>query len=159
MVRSSFPGRCWQLRVCADVLVALSSEPCDPGVIFALKSSMGHEYFQIINRNKNNPMFARDRKALDIVVATDMINNLAYQIEERNPTQSIGLLCNVLYEAPIKRDIVYREVIEVGILLSQCRGFTMKERMLMSDDLRQKGRKISLKFSPRLLALYNRGRI
>jgi hypothetical protein len=146
-------------RVCADVLVALSSEPCDPGVIFALKCSMGHEYFQIINRNKNNPIFVRDRKALDVAVAIDMINNLAYQIEERNPTQSIGLLCNVLYEAPIKRDIVYREIIETGVLLSQCRGFTMKEKALMSDDLRQKGRKISMKFSPRLLALYNRGRI
>jgi hypothetical protein len=146
-------------RVCTDVLAALTSENTDPGVVLALKQTMNFEYFDTIQKNKNNRVFEADRKELGKVAANDIANRLSYHIENRNPTHCIGLLCNILYEAPIKRDVVYRRHIELGTLISQCRGFTVKERTLMSDDLRRKGLPASLTFSPRLVALYDRERI
>jgi hypothetical protein len=146
-------------RVCADVLAALKSENTDPGVVLALKQTMKDEYFDIIERIKSNLVFEAEHKLLNTVVANDISNRLSYHIENRNPTHCIGLLCNILYDAPIKRDVVYRGHIELGTLISQCRGFTVKERMLMNDDLRRKGLPASLTFSRRLLVLYKKERI
>ena len=146
-------------RVCADVLTALKSENTDPGVVLALKQTMKDEYFDLIERIKSNLVFEAEHKLLSTVAANDIANRLSYHMENRNPTHSIGLLCNILYDAPIKRDIVYRGHIELGTLISQCRGFTVKERTLMNDDLRRKGLPASLAFSRRLVVLYRKERI
>jgi Rhamnan synthesis protein F len=161
MVAAGFLSRVMfnTIRVCADVLTALKSEDTDTGIVLALKQTMKDDYFDTIERIKNNLVFETERELLSTVVADDIASRLSYHIENRNPTHSIGLLCSVLYNAPIKRDIVYRGHIELGTLISQCRGFTIKERALMGDDLRRKGLPASLTFSQRLVILYKNERI
>jgi hypothetical protein len=146
-------------RVCEDVAKALTCQQPDPSVVVALTQSLGDEYFSIIQKNKENDFFQHDRASAERVTAYEIANRLAQAIEKKNPTQSVGLLCNVLYEAPIKRDIVYRNAIDLGVLVSQCRGFTGEEKEAMNDDLRSKGLPISLLHSRRLMVLYDRNRI
>jgi hypothetical protein len=99
------------------------------------------------------PRVGRTRTAYEIA------NRLAQAIEKKNPTQSVRLLCNALYEEPIKRGIVYRGTIDFGVLVSQRRGFTSDEKEAINDDLRKKGLPISSPYSRRLMVLYDRNRI
>ena len=151
-------------RVCDDVFKQLSAGRCDPDVSFALRQSIGDSFFAIVANAKkaylnghadSQPDYAEYHTSL----AADLVHCLANRIENRNPTHSIGLLCNVLYEAPIKRDIAYRRAIHLGTLLTHCRGFDADEKTCISDDLKTKGLPQSMSFSRREIALYNKARI
>jgi hypothetical protein len=152
-------------RVCADVRKALSREPWDRDVVFALKHSMGHSFYSIADEDKNAHVFEQtmiaefDREVYVAAAADDLVHCLAHQIEVRNPTHSVALLCNILYEAPIKRDVVYRGVIHLGTLLTHCRGFDDQEKRRMRDDMKMRGTPQSLTYSLRLVRLARTGRI
>lgn len=60
--------------------------------------------------------------------------------ERHNPTHATGLLCNMLFLAPIKRDICLKGIQHsISELLSFACGFTDSEKTAMQFDLRSKG--------------------
>lgn len=70
--------------------------------------------------------------------------NVALQVarlaENHNPTHATGLLCNMLFLAPIKRDICLKGCQHpISELLQFARGFSDSEKTAMMDDLRMKG--------------------
>lgn len=147
-------------RICTDVLGLLSDNVTDPSLLFALKHTLGHNEFMAVASSVRNTRVVTSKSDVALkCVDIDLVHMLAHRIENRNPTHSIGLLCNLLYEAPIKRDLVYRRTIELGTLLTQCRGFDESEKKLMNDDLRAKGLPSSLTHSRFLMELYGTGRI
>jgi hypothetical protein len=77
--------------------------------------------------------------------------------ESRNPTHIAGLLLNCLAEAPLKRDICYRDTHSIAHVVRHANGFDAREIRAMEADLRSKGVYASLSNLKRML--YIRGRI
>lgn len=146
------------LRISKDVANAMKSGECTPNMIMALKNTLGDEFYNVLGRNRILKTLDWARKDFNTIIANDFVHALAYHLETRNPSHRVGLLCNVLYEAPLKRDMVFREVVELGVLTHLATGFKPEEISLIADDLRRKGLPSSL-HSARERALYERGRI
>jgi hypothetical protein len=90
-------------------------------------------------------------------VIRNAIFNAGSCMNSYNPTHRCGLIINQVTEAPVKRDLCYRDTCEMTYLLSHVRGFTETEKSLMAVDLRKKGYGTSISGLPK--ALYSWGRI
>ena len=60
------------------------------------------------------------------------------RIEVSNPTHVAGLLCNWLFESPLKRDLNYRGTHTIKDIVRFARGFERSELDLMERDLRHR---------------------
>jgi hypothetical protein len=91
-------------------------------------------------------------------VAEELVSRVAVQGELHNPTHSVGLLCNHLYGAPLKRDLCYRGTHTIADLVGLCHEFDEAEKGKMLSDLRRKGLYVSL-MSKRERYLFGSSRI
>lgn len=60
---------------------------------------------------------------------------VSHRIEVNNPTHVAGLLCNWLFESPLKRDLNYRGTHSIDDIIRFARGFERSELDLMKRDL------------------------
>lgn len=67
------------------------------------------------------------------------IDAVSFRIHETNPTHEVGLLCNVLLKAPIKRDICSRFGKRIGLILATANGFDKGDLENLDAALRVKG--------------------
>lgn len=86
-----------------------------------------------------------------------IISALCRVAESSNPTHSLGLILNRLFEAPVKRDLVWRGIYPLADVVGEARGFGSEELSMMAADLRQRGLPASVQGFSR--HLYNKGRI
>lgn len=118
-------------RLCADLLPAIAIEDVPIGLRDALNLTLGFE------RAESDVRFqARRKDALSIAPT-----NIANQIEvmaKNDPAHTIGLLCNYLYQAPIKRDGGSRNAIGAKDLIDLAQGFSLDEKQEMAKSLRRK---------------------
>jgi len=73
------------------------------------------------------------------LLPADVAHKVSVLVEKYNPTHSVGLLCNYLYEAPLKRDICYRDIVTMSDLITLAAGFSAEEKEAMFADLHRKG--------------------
>lgn len=86
-----------------------------------------------------------------------IIGALCRLAESSNPTHSLGLILNRLFEAPVKRDLGWRGIYALADVVGQVRGFEGEELSMMAADLRQRGLPASVQGFSR--HLYKKGRI
>lgn len=67
------------------------------------------------------------------------IDAVSFRIHEKNPTHGVGLLCNVLLKAPIKRDTCSRMGKRMGLVLATANGFDKGDLEDLDAALRVKG--------------------
>ena len=91
-------------------------------------------------------------------LAEELTSRVAARGELHNPTHSVGLLCNRLYGAPLKRDLCYRGTHTIADLVALCQEFDAAEKREMLTDLRRKGLYVSL-MTKRQRYLFDTGRI
>jgi hypothetical protein len=154
-------------RIASCVKDKLNDERCFAELNALLRLSDSIDYFKALRRTVSSSAAAgsisKTPPALAEVVSRDMISNLATLVETRNPTHQVGLLCNYLFGAPIKRDICYREygdsnrgMHSIADVLLLARFFEPDEMAAMSEDLRRKGVPASLRGLKRLLVKVGR---
>jgi hypothetical protein len=80
-----------------------------------------------------------DTNKLLLDFPTNATRSMSLLAESRNPPHLLGLLCNVLYLAPLKRDICYRGHQLMADILVLSEGFTPEEKEAIASDLRAKG--------------------
>jgi hypothetical protein len=73
------------------------------------------------------------------MVCFEMASRLSQMMESANPTHAAGLLCNTLFQAPLKRDLCYRGVHTQADVLELAKGFSPNELESMRQDLWRKG--------------------
>jgi hypothetical protein len=145
-----------------DVVAKLQSA-LDEKLVLAIKHTLN--LTGVARRNYGDIILKRQRQIeWDIEVTMEksrheLAQSIVAEAEFSNPTQRLGLICSILYEAPIKRDIAYRGSIEIGTLVMNCCGFSEEEKRLIREDLVLKGLPQSLISNKRLLSLYRDSRI
>jgi len=142
-------------RLRADVLKALGNGALAASLQDALNLTFGFESRKFTGRP---PVKKEDFLAL---LPADVAHKVSVLAEKYNPTHAVGLLCNYLYQAPVKRDICYRDVLTMSDLVALAQGFSEEERERMFLDLRRKGVPADfagLRKIPRLI-LWRAGRI
>ena len=92
-----------------------------------------------------------------LVLMPDLARAVSEIAERHNPTHRLALLLNRLFEAPLKRDLAYRETFTIGEIVSAATGFSASERLSMENDLRRRGLFVSLNRFQRML--FRTGRI
>lgn len=117
---------------------------------FLIHLSGTESYFEANQRYNNEEAGLSDNKNLSETpvefIASEIARQVANLTERHNPTHRVGLLCNYLFGAPIKRDICYREygetnqgVHSIADLISFASGFDRMELEAMERDVRSKG--------------------
>lgn len=99
-----------------------------------------------LKREGNQIITVSADRASSEFVATEIASRIGVLGESYNPTHMLGLLCNYLFGAPIKRDICYREFGEtdrgmhsIADVVGLASGFEQAELKAMERDLRRKG--------------------
>ncbi|SEE66676.1 hypothetical protein SAMN05444161_6612 [Rhizobiales bacterium GAS191] len=77
-------------------------------------------------------------------VVEELVSRVVRQGELHNPTHGVGLLCNYLYGAPLKRDLCYRGTHTIADLVALSHEFDEAEKAKILSDLRRKGLYVSL---------------
>jgi hypothetical protein len=90
-------------------------------------------------------------------LSQNLLRKLSRTTESSNPTHAAGLLLNYLADAPLKRDICYRDTHSIADIMKNATGFDAREMQMMEYDLRIRGVFASLSSLEKLL--YARGRI
>lgn len=121
------------MRLRADILGKFGNGPLP-----AMLEDTLNITFDFRNKKKDDRPCARKEDFLTLL-PTDVAHKIGTMAETHNPTHAVGLLCNYLYQAPIKRDICYREVLAMSDLLALAQGFSAEEKESMFFDLRRKG--------------------
>jgi hypothetical protein len=117
----------------ADILAALDNKDVSEPFADVLNLTLGFEHRKLTGR----PLPRReDFLALLPAAVAHKVGMLA---EHYNPTHATGLLCNYLYQAPLKRDICYRNIHAMSDLVALAQGFSPEEKEAMFLDLRRKG--------------------
>ncbi|MEO7568032.1 MAG: rhamnan synthesis F family protein [Aestuariivirga sp.] len=148
--------------ISADAVAGLS-KPNSERLVFAIKHAL--DLTSITARRFGDLNFTtQERSVFDLKsykreARLELAQQIATVAEFRNPTHRIGVLCNVLYGAPLKRDLVYRGTFEIGTLLLASTAFSEIEKQSIRDDLVSKGSPQSLAHSYRLMSLYRSSRI
>jgi Rhamnan synthesis protein F len=153
-------------------------EDKDPITLNLLIRLCGAEnYYEVKKRfiAVNSRIYAGDQNAAPVAdeslrlapteyIASEIASQLAMLAEGDNLTHRVGLLCNYLFTAPIKRDICYREYGETNLgvytiadLISLASGFDRAELDAMEQDLRYKGVPTSIRGFRKML--FRAGRI
>jgi hypothetical protein len=90
-----------------------------------------------------SPEALRNIHLLDKSSGRSAADHLAFEAyalaKTSNPTHTLGLLCNFLFEAPIKFDIVYRGAAKTADVVAVARGFRADELRAMKHLLDRKG--------------------
>lgn len=86
-----------------------------------------------------------------------LVARFGHCYETANPTHVGALICNALFEAPIKRDVCFRGSYDINQVISLAVGFNEEERRAMHRDLNSKGLAVSLKSFKKFL--HKNGRI
>jgi hypothetical protein len=95
---------------------------------------------------------------LSRVIEFHMISNaVATMMESHNPTHMVGLLINVLFGYPIKRDVCQRGSFQIGDVLRVAIGYSEEERGAIARDLRARELLVSMRGVKRVL--FDAGRI
>lgn len=93
-----------------------------------------------------------------LVIIKDDISSIIGDIVERfNPTHTVGILANNLWEIPIKRDISVRAHYRISDILRMIKGYSPEEANIIEHDLRSKKVVAPVKGIKRLL--FDAGRI
>jgi len=87
----------------------------------------------------------------------DFSRKTAWTAESTNPTHMLGLFLNRFANAPLKRDLCYRNTCTIAQVARYACGFDDRELAALQSDLRSRGLAISLGPIKRLLFI--RGRI
>lgn len=135
--------------------------------LFSSLASIGN-YGELITMSAYEPLkrwnAAFGSMKLDVGQATEeaayrsiIIGALCRLAESSNPTHSLGLILNRLFEAPVKRDLGWRGMYAMADVVGQVRGFECEELKMMAADLRQRGLPASVQGFSR--HLYKKGRI
>lgn len=82
-----------------------------------------------------------------------IVSTLGAKLTFGNPTHTVGLLANYLFEAPVKRDVCYRGTYNYIELLSSLSGFSSDELRLIENDIIRKGLPHSLRGIKKILYL------
>jgi hypothetical protein len=142
-----------------DVIERLKG-PVDDNLVLAIKHTLN--LTEVARRNYGEIELKHQRdggEALLTISPQSLAQSITAEAEFSNPTHRVGLICNVLYNAPFKRDMTYRGSIEIGTLLINCRGFSDVEKQMIREDLVARGVPQSLKANRRLLSLFRSSRI
>lgn len=113
----------------------------DPGLSAVLSYYDSDDWFVVSRR----PSARKHEEPLGGILARrDMVisrlrKSIAIRMTEANPTHSAGLLCNVLFGAPLKRDISYRIGEPIGMVVYLASGFSPEEKELLQRSLVLKG--------------------
>jgi len=116
-------------RVQADILAALENESIPAGLQDALSLTLGFE-----RNSKNGRLPPRAQGALTLPVS-EVARRIGKLAEGNNPAHALGLLCNYLYQAPVKRDICSYNALDAHDLLALVQGFSVTEKKAMTADL------------------------
>jgi hypothetical protein len=102
-----------------------------------------------------------DKYTLLVDFPSNAARAMSILAESHSPPHWVGLLCNDLYLAPLKRDICYQGIQTMAEMVVLSQGFTPEEKEAMANDLRAKGTPASFTGLRRLplRALYATGRI
>jgi hypothetical protein len=73
------------------------------------------------------------------LLAAELASEVSVIAEKLNPTHVTGLLCNALFNAPVKCDISYRGIHTIADVLTLIQGFSHDEMCAMRRFLRRKG--------------------
>jgi hypothetical protein len=120
-----------------------------------LYATMGPRYAEMLrNLAVNQPSAMLERNASSLLECT-IASEIARRSETKNPTHTVGLLANVLLNAPIKRDIAYRGCATAGEVLRVASGYSPQEIACMERDFRIRGNPAMLTGLRRML--YNAG--
>lgn len=144
-----------------DVVESYLNADCEGSVKSAIIATMGNMWVQKTAHERAilsviDYLYSRtdqSRKGARARIVASMMGRAA---ERRNPTHSVGILCNALFEAPIKRDICYRGTHSIGELVRMAMGFSDSEKDAMLSDLKSKGIVINSGRIERLLAAIGR---
>jgi hypothetical protein len=69
----------------------------------------------------------------------EIAQRIAASAEVMNPTHAVGLACNLLFNAPVKRDLCYRKILYCCDLLPYVHGFSEQEKKCMLSDMTRRG--------------------
>jgi len=108
------------------VISRLSTDPHDMDVLHALVLK--------VDEKKPTPFVLGVYPPIHVL--TKEIGRIA---ENCNPTHSFGLLCNTLFEAPIKCDLAFRGTATIADILTCAKGYSDKELEAMRRLLHCKG--------------------
>jgi len=86
----------------------------------------------------------------------DLLRRVSVIMEFKNPTHAVGLLCNFLYGAGLKRDICYSGAHPIADIVSLSSGYSPEEMENMAVDLRLKGTAASSMSTGKILRIYGR---
>jgi hypothetical protein len=146
-------------RILDELIKRLQSDPPDKSVLLTL-TNYGIE-LPAQNYHYGLMEGVTASKNLGFDPSSHLLNNVVESISQRmqsgNPTHTIGLLCNTLLDAPIKRDIPLRGTHNIGTFLMYLKGFDDSERRMICGDLSERGTR--LQWDRFWLFLEQRGRI
>lgn len=118
-------------RLYADVVAALGNENVPSGLQDVLNLTIGFE------RTKSSRGLPRRNDALSLPV-DEVAHRISMMTEKSDPARTVGLLCNYLYQAPIKRDLCAHNGPDAKDLVELAQGFSAEEKEAMASDLRNK---------------------
>lgn len=113
-------------RVSADVMQAIEARSND------------EEFEEVVSASLPYPFSGheiRSLRAMDAAPAR-ISTMIAVRMERENPTHAVGMICNRLYEAPLKKDLAYRGTTTVSHIMRFASGFSKDELALIDKSLR-----------------------
>jgi len=119
-------------RLRADILAALENENVPVRLQDTLNLTLGFE------RRKKGRVPPRAQDSLSLPTA-DVARRIGKLAEGDNPAHAIGLLCNYLYQAPLKRSIGHYAN-TASDLIALVQGFSTGEKTLMTEELGRKNK-------------------
>lgn len=89
-----------------------------------------------LDHDSFSSLFPKGRNR-DELFAHNICTQISSMLETSDPIQYVCLLCNVLYAAPIKRDVCYGGIHSTADVLDLAQGFTREERDAMLLEFRR----------------------
>lgn len=93
----------------------------------------------------------RPASAVEIWWREEIARRMADIALDHNPTHRLARSLNLLFEAPLKRDIGFRRTWPIGAVPSLWHGYAPEERREIEQDLRERGLPNDLSLAHRLL--------
>jgi hypothetical protein len=151
-----FPSVVYTSRRLVDALSKRYEKGNDIDLISkALYATMGPRYTEMLRNLPADQSSAMLERNASSVLECTIASEIAKRSETTNPTHTVGLLANVLLNAPIKRDIAYRGCATAGEVLRVASGYSPQEIACMERDFRIRGNAAMLRGLRRML--YNAG--
>lgn len=99
------------------------------------EASAHAELLEVLNLSMPDPHHKQTLKQGDPQQIASLVSN---QMETTNPTHGGGLLCNWLFEAPLKRDLHFRGTHAVSHIVRFAHGFDKAELQSIERDLKRR---------------------